>query len=194
MDTPFTKGPNMHRYLFLLILFLHLPAAHADIYEYTDPEGVLSFTDNLEKVPPAQRPRPDKVEPPPPLLRPVEAPLVNRAPTGNRIDPLIRYVLPFLFISFLILFAQSRSKGFLIRLTVRLLVIGFLGGAIYTYTTWNSNQKTASLASLEKVEASFPNLKKIRSAKKEVRAFEEKQDQQRLLIESLWRTEGSSSP
>ena len=121
--------------LLLIIVWLIPPdLAGAESYRYVDKDGVVSFTDDLGKVPESERPRVQTIEPHSPSglgreTMPDPVPGPGRKWVGRRLlGPFIMLVA----LSILMFFVQSRTDSVLLRLAVKLLFIGFLGALVYS--------------------------------------------------------------
>ena len=114
------------------LIFPHLAAAQT--YRYVDPNGVVSFTDDLGKVPESQRPQVLESQPssaPPlslPSVREAAFGTERRGPARSLLGPLIMLI----GLSALMVYVQRRTDSLLLRLAVKLLFIGFLGVLVYT--------------------------------------------------------------
>jgi len=71
------------RYIILLagVMFM-VAVAHAEIYQWTDKDGELHFTDNPDKIPPSFRNKAKEVDVTP-MIQATEKPAESIAPTGQ---------------------------------------------------------------------------------------------------------------
>jgi len=121
-------------FLSCLILSLTDPAAASDeIYRYIDHHGVVSYTDNLEKVPEAQRPDVQiiPVAPSPPAKAPTTAESRGADKWEWLGRPFVKPLLFFAALSLLMLLVQGRTQNLWLHLAIKLLFIGLLGAVVY---------------------------------------------------------------
>lgn len=175
----------------LLLLFLlsltFAPLGRAEVIRYTDENGAIAFTDNIENVPEGQRAKIERVEPAAPQQIPSFSP--RPKPMYDRwIDnPLSKYMIAFIALSILMLYIQSRSQNILVRLAMKLLFVVCLGAAIYSVIL--SQQPGLSTAVDKGVEPSLttliPDLAQINKAKEAVQKMESAQKRQEDTINEL---------
>ncbi len=183
--------------LFLIILLSLLSLlgptiGNAEIFKYIDQHGAVAFTDNIEKVPEAQRPQIQMIEPAsPPVIPP---PIHFQREHDRWIDhPLSKYILAFIGLAIFMLYVHWKTKSFLLRLAVKLLFVGLLGAAIYSVLLTQKgfapplpvpkmlNQKLVP----QNLMPMVPNLASIEKAKKAVDQVEAAQKREEAVIESL---------
>lgn len=177
--------------LLMLILTIDPAVTTAEVYKYTDENGVVSFTDDFDKIPEARRPGVEKSEAPVPAPS-FEPPI---APPRNGFfewfgRPLSKYIVGFTALAVFTLFVQSRSEGLLLRLALKVLFIGFLGAAVYSILVARglplSGPSLSSLPSLvETAESNLPKENSITKVKNQLDRIEQRQKEEEALIESL---------
>ncbi len=174
--------------LFLLIgLILLLPTrGTAEVFKYTDKNGAISFTDNIENVPEDQRPNLQEAAPPP--LQTVQMPADSSASGPARwIDhPLSKYIIVFIILSIGMLYIQYKTESFLLRLATKFLFVAFLGAAIYSVLV--SQETPITPAAFQKAAEPFiPTPRPINQTKEAVKKMEEAQKQQEAAVDALMR-------
>lgn len=156
---------------FLVFLFYLIPAS-AEVYKYTDENGILFFTDNPDKIPEGQRHTADRVE--------TDEGLFHRWIN----IPLSRVVLILVLLIVIISFARRFFEGSFPRILMTLLVILLLGTMIYSiFAAWKGGPTSGSFDTA--VEPYLPSPTPINRAKEEVKKLEEGQKKQEDLIDSL---------
>ena len=171
----------------LMILFLVHPALGlAEVYKYVDPNGAISFTDNIEKVPEAQRPQAQKIESAP--LPAVPQPIPSSPQYDRWINhPLSKYMLAFIALSIVMLYVQHKTDSFLLKLVTKLLFVGCLGAAIYSVLV--AQDKPITPAALQKAaEPYLPTPAPMMKAREAVNKMEEAQKKQEAEIDALMRS------
>lgn len=160
----------------------------AEVFKYTDKNGAISFTDNIENVPEDQRPNMETV-PTDPLPK-IEIPISSEMKSDRWIDhPLSKYVILFIILSIGMLYIQYKTESFLLRLATKFLFVAFLGAAIYSVLV--AQEKPITPAAFQKAAESFvPTPRPITQAKEAVKKVEETRKQQEAAIESLMRSTG----
>lgn len=174
--------------IYLLHLLINPGTASAQIYKYTDESGAAAFTDDFSKIPEAQRPNAERKEIAPPSSRFPAPPPPQNAFLEWLAQPLSKYIIAFAALSIFMLFIQSRAEGFLLRMAVKLLFIGFLGAAIYTVMISRGLAKPQALSVpvlTEKVKSVLPDPDAITKAKKQVERVKERQEQDEAQVQSL---------
>ncbi len=175
----------------MTILFLHSTIIHAEVYKYIDENGVVSFTDDFSNIPESQRPSAEKAppaSPAPSFVAPAPSPKDSFLEWLSQ--PLSKYIIGFTLLAVFMLFVQSRAEGFFLRLTVKVLFIGFLGAAIYTFLaardSQGNRQNIVSPSSLlNTVRSALPDPSAISKVKKQVEQIKKRQEQEELRIQSL---------
>lgn len=169
--------------ILILSLFLIYPTlSAAQVFKYVDKNGAVAFTDNLENVPEEQRPKIQQAAPAP--LQQFEMPISSRG-SGRWIDhPLSKYIIAFIALSIFMLYIQSRTDRFLLKLVTKLLFVAFLGAAIYSVMAMQD--KAITPAGLQKAaEPYLPSAQPLNDARKAVSKVEEAQKKQEEAIEEL---------
>ncbi|MDC4205574.1 MAG: DUF4124 domain-containing protein [Candidatus Manganitrophus sp.] len=174
--------------LFFLLFLLRPVDGQAEVFKYTDKNGAISFTDNIENVPEDQRPNLQEAAPPP--LQKVEMPAYSETGSDRWIDhPLSKYVIVFIILSIGMLYIQYNTESFLLRLATKFLFVAFLGAAIYSVLV--AQEKPITPAAFQKAAEPFvPTPRPIHQAQEAVKKMEEAQKQQEAAIEALMRSTG----
>lgn len=169
--------------LFFLLFLLRPVDGQAEVFKYTDENGAISFTDNIENVPEDQRPNLQEAAPPP--LQKVEMPAFSETGSDRWIDhPLSKYVIVFIILSVAMLYIQYKTENFLLRLATKFLFIAFLGTAIYSVLF--TKYSPINPAGVQKAADSFlPTPLPITQAKEAVKTMEEAQKKKEAAMESL---------
>jgi|GEM_PF-6770059 len=169
--------------LLITVLLLYPALSSAQVYKYTDKNGAVAFTDNIENVPEPQRPQIQKIES---SSSPVIPQLVSSRTHYDRwIDhPLAKYVLAFIILSAVMLYAQHKTESFLLKLAMKLLFVGCLGAAIYSVLVMQDQPITP--AALQKAaEPYLPTPEPINRARDAVNKIQESQKKEEAAIEAL---------
>ena len=169
--------------LFLLFSLMNPGPASADVYKYINEQGIVSFTDDLAKVPEAQRLNVEKAQS---ALSSFSSAPISFASDESRFGrwishPLSKYIAAFAALAILMLYVQSRTKNLLLRLAVKLLFVGFLGAAIYSVIVSQSLPTPSGTS----IESFIPNTAAIQKVQKQVKEIEENQRKEEALIHSL---------
>lgn len=174
--------------LFVLFFLLSPVDGHAEVFKYTDENGAISFTDNIENVPEDQRPNLQAAAPPP--LQKVEMPTFPERASDRWIDhPLSKYIIVFIILSIGMLYIQYKSENFLLRLAAKFLFVAFLGAVIYSVLFTKDNPLHP--AAVQKAAEPFvPTPLPMTQAQEAVKKMEEAQKKQEAAIESLMRSTG----
>jgi hypothetical protein len=163
-----------------LLLFLLLAAnpVAAEIYRYIDESGVLSFTDDLSKVPPDQRPKVEVVEP----------------GTGPRPDflsgpsafeqlrdhPAVKPVAAGVIGLMLLLIARTFLGGAVLRYLASVVLVSAAGAALY----WLS---LSSGCGSKEIEQHVPVGNPLQRAQDQADRFEQRNATQERMIEEQTR-------
>jgi hypothetical protein len=176
-------------FFFVIVLtFLFPILGHGQVFKYTDENGAIAFTDNIENVPEDQRPKVQEVAPLP--LQTVQMPTTYSSESERWIDhPLSKYIIVFIILSIGMLYIQYKSENFLLRLAAKFLFIAFLGAAIYSVLF--TKDSPINPAGVQKAAEPFlPTPLPMTQAKEAVKKMEEAQKKQEAAIESLMRSTG----
>ncbi len=169
--------------LLILTLTIEPAAIRAEVYKYVDENGVASFTDDFSKVPENQRPTVVPEQP-----RPAASASTTPAPPTQAAllewfsRPLSKYIIVFTILAVSMLYIQSRTERFFLRLIVKVLFVGFLGAAVYSVMAAEGLMKKSPLQS---IESALPDPAVIGKIKKQVEQIEEQQKQGEARIRSL---------
>ena len=165
-----------------LALWITAVPAGAEIYRYTDDHGVLSFTDDLSKVPSALRPQAEVVPLAPAVApRPEPSGVVRawwRDPVGRWVPWLIgtaavAWLLP--------RFGGGLASGRVVRLLLKLAFVALLGAAIYTFIMSRPDPKTPTVP----LESLLPTIEPLQRARQATDALERAQQRQGRAIDAL---------
>jgi hypothetical protein len=177
-------------FAFLLLLYIVNPAvADAELYKYTDKNGILSFTDDFNKIPEDQRSHVEKTQPPPP-----DSPSVTPSSHSGVLEwldrPLSKYIIAFIALAIFMLFVQSQTEGFVLKMVLKILFVGFLGAAIYASLVASgvaTNQKSISSSEslFDTVKSAMPDPRTVGKVKKEIEQIEAQQERENEKVQSL---------
>jgi hypothetical protein len=165
-------------WVFLSLFLTTAAVSNAEVFKYTDEHGAISFTDDLGKVPEAQRPQAtEPVSPSGSLGR-----LFTDAAPQKWIDhPLSKYIIIFIVLAIVTLVVQMRTKSLLLRLTLKLFFIICIGAAVYSVLVLQKHVPSFQKAT----ESYLPNVSEIEKTKKAIQEMEESQKKQEALINSI---------
>lgn len=157
---------------FLLVFLFYFIPASAEVYKYTDQNGILFFTDNPDDIPEGQRHTIEKVK--------TDAGLFNRWISL----PTAKIALILLLLTVIAFIAHSFFGVLLPRMFMMLLVILLLGTMIYSIYVIGK-EGSASWSFDKAAEPYLPSPAPINKAKEVEKKLEEGQKKQEELINSL---------
>ncbi len=162
--------------LFLILLFCSIQA-RAEVYKYTDENGILFFTDKPENIPAGQRHTAERIK-------------TDKKPINRWINLPASKVVIIIFLLIVIVCLARRFFGYLFpQILIKLLVVLLLGTIIYSiFLVWNGGPTSVSFDAA--VEPYLPSPAPINKANEAVKKLEESQKRQEDLIDKLQDSEG----
>lgn len=170
----------------LLLLLLTATNAGAEIYRYIDENGVPSFTDDLSKVPPDQRPQVETVEhvPGPPRPTGFGPSKFDRL----RSHPATKPAAAILVAVMLLLIARTLLGGAVLRYLASVVVVSAAGAALYFLSL-------SSGCGSKEIEPYLPNANPVQRAQEQADRFEQRNaTQERIIDEQTRETTRATSP
>lgn len=163
--------------LFLLLLLAASRAA-AEVYRYVDENGVLSFTDDLSRVPSDQRPKVDAVElsPGPALSVPPERSAFERWRDHPAVKPAAAVVIGVT----LVLIARTFLGGAVLRYLASAVLASAAGAALYLLSLSGGCGATD-------IRDVVPKTDPLRHAQEQADRFEQRNARQERMIDEQTR-------
>ena len=190
-------------FLFLMVLSLSgSVVAYAKIYKYTNEKGMVSYTDQLSKVPQVFRsnaevvdhtdrrlvqaqPGPLSSPPPPSPLNPVSSEVGHPFPT------IMVLVVSTVLAGVMLFMAKGRVTGTLVRLAITSLFIVLLGDTLSTLFITREHHPLPFVSSLfdQLTKPLLAGVSPIKNAETTAKEFENKLEEQKKILDAISQTE-----